>query len=180
MSKPLAVLGAGGGGVSLFSPQRPWWQHGPGMRRYPSGRLVPEISGLADVIPGYAIYCTAPECAALDQPTRGWVTIGGTSAATPLMAGGVALTDHYAARPRQPELGFLNPLLYRLGDGRSRRSVFRDVTRGNNDLGRLTPADAGGGRPLGCCSATPGDDFATGWGSLQVQGFSKAAAQAAR
>jgi subtilase family serine protease len=175
-----AFLGAGGGGVSLFSPQRPWWQHGPGMRRYGTGRLVPDISGLADVIPGYAIYCTAPECAEFEQPNLGWVAIGGTSAATPLMAGGVLLADQYAARHRQPALGFLNPLLYKLGDEKSRRSVFRDVTKGNNDLGRLTPAEAGGGHPLGCCSATPGYDLATGWGSLQVEGFAKAAVKAAR
>ncbi len=108
------------------------------------------------------------------------MAIGGTSAATPLMAGGALLADQYAARRRQPPLGFLDPLLYELGAGRSRGSVFRDVTRGNNDLGILTPAEAGGGRPLGCCSATPGYDLATGWGSLEVDGFAKAAAQAAR
>ena len=175
-----AFLGAGGGGVSLFSPHRPWWQHGPGMRRDGTGRLVPDISGLADVIPGYAIYCTAAECAEFEQPNLGWVAIGGTSAATPLMAGGVLLADQYAARHRQPALGFLNPLLYKLGDGRLRHSVFRDVTKGNNDLGRLTPTEAGGGHPLGCCSATPGYDLATGWGSLQVEGFAKAAVKAAR
>ena len=72
-----AFLGAGGGGVSLFSPQRPWWQHGPGMRRYGTGRLVPDISGLADVIPGYAIYCSAPGCTEFAQPNPGWVAIGG-------------------------------------------------------------------------------------------------------
>ncbi len=175
-----AFFGAGGGGVSLFSPQRPWWQHGPGLRRYGTGRLVPDIAGLADVIPGYAVYCTAPECAELQQPNPGWVAIGGTSAATPLMAGGVLLADQYAARHRQPTLGFLNPLLYRLGAGRSRRSVFRDVTTGNNDLGPITPAEAGGGRPLGCCSATRGYDLATGWGSLKIDGLAKAAARAAR
>ena len=174
-----AFFGGGGGGVSLFSPQRPWWQSNPRLGEYGTGRLVPDISGLADVIPGYAIYCTAPACAEFQQPNPGWVAIGGTSAATPLTAGGALLADQYAARRRQPPLGFLDPLLYELGAGRSRRSVFRDVTRGNNDLGILTPAEAGGGRPLGCCSATPGYDLATGWGSLEVDGFAKAATRAA-
>ena len=58
------------------------------------------------------------------------------------------------------------------------RGVFRDVTKGNNDLGVLTPADAGGARPLGCCPATPGYDLATGWGSLKIDGFAKAAQRA--
>ena len=96
------------------------------------------------------------------------------------MAGGALLADQYAARRRQPPLGFLDPLLYGLGAGRSRSSVFRDVTRGNNDLGVLTPAEAGGSRPLGCCSATPSYDLATGWGSLEVEGFARAASRAAR
>jgi len=175
-----AFFGAGGGGLSLFSAQRPWWQNGRGVRGYGTGRLVPDIAGLADIIPGYAVYCTAPECAEFPQPNPGWVSFGGTSAATPLMSGGVLLADQYAARHRQPTLGFLNPLLYRLGAGGARRRVFRDVTNGNNDLGLLTPAEAGGGHPLGCCSARPGYDLATGWGSLKVDGFARAAVQAAR
>jgi kumamolisin len=168
-------FGAGGGGVSLLSPQRPWWQRAPRLHEYGDGRLVPDIAGLADVLPGYAIYCTAAACAEAPQSSPGWISVGGTSAATPLMAGGVLLADQYAARHRQPPLGFLNPLLYELGAGRAKRSVFSDVTRGNNDLGVLTPADAGGGLPLGCCPATPGYDVATGWGSLKVEGLAKAA-----
>ncbi len=175
-----AFLGAGGGGVSLFSPQRPWWQREPRLGKYGSGRLVPDISALADVIPGYATYCTALACSELEQPNRGWVAIGGTSAATPLMAGGVLLADQYALRAHQAPLGFLNPLLYEIGAGPTRHSVFRDVTKGTNDLGPLTPSDAGGGVSLGCCAATPGYDLATGWGSLKVNAFAIAAARAGR
>lgn len=171
-------FGGGGGGISLFSAQRPWWQREPRLHSYGAGRLVPDIAGLADVIPGFAIYCTAPGCAGFEQPSPGWVAIGGTSAATPLSAGGVLLADQYAARHRRRPLGFLNPLLYELGAGKSRKSVFRDVTKGNNDLGILTPADAGGARSLGCCPATPGYDLATGWGSLKVDGFARAAQRA--
>jgi subtilase family serine protease len=166
---------AGGGGISLLSPQRPWWQRLPRLRGYGDGRLVPDISGLADVLPGYAIYCSAAACAKAPHTSPGWISVGGTSAATPLMAGGVLLADQYAARHRQPPLGFLNPLLYQLGARRAGRGVFSDVTRGNNDLGVLTPADAGGGQRLGCCPATRGYDIATGWGSLQVEGLAKAA-----
>lgn len=175
-----ALLAGGGGGISLFSAQRPWWQRDPRLRHYGTGRLLPDISGLADVIPGYAIYCTAPGCAELEQPNPGWVAIGGTSAATPLMAGGVLLADQYAARLGQPPLGFINPLLYQLGAEKAGRRVFRDVTRGNNDLGPLISPEAGGGEPLGCCAATPGYDLATGWGSLKVDGFAQAAGRAGR
>jgi kumamolisin len=172
-------FGGGGGGISLLSPRRPWWQRVPRLHEYGAGRLVPDISGLADVLPGYAIYCTAAACAEAPQTSPGWVSIGGTSAATPLMAGGILLADQYAARHRQPPLGFLNPLLYELGAKKAGRGVFSDVTKGNNDLGVLTPADAGGGRPLGCCPATHGYDIATGWGSLKVEGLAKAAQRAA-
>ncbi len=175
-----AFLGAGGGGVSLFSPRRPWWQREPRLGKYGSGRLVPDIAGLADVIPGYATFCTALACSELEQPHHGWVAIGGTSAATPLMAGGVLLADQYARRQHEPPLGLLDPLLYGIGAGPLRHSVFRDVTKGTNDLGPLTPSDAGGGLSLGCCAATPGYDLATGWGSLKVNGFAIAAARAGR
>jgi subtilase family serine protease len=172
-------FGGGGGGISLLSPRRPWWQRLPHLHEYGAGRLVPDIAGLADVLPGYAIYCTATACAEAPQASPGWVSIGGTSAATPLMAGGVLLADQYAARHRQPPLGFLNPLLYELGAEKAGRNVLSDVTKGNNDLGVLTPVEAGGGQPLGCCPATPGYDIATGWGSLKVEGLAKAARRAA-
>jgi kumamolisin len=174
------LAGGGGGGVSLLSPQRPWWQ-----RKVPSvfglGRIVPDVAALADVFPGYSYLCTSPECGDLPQfANPGWTSIGGTSAATPLMAAGVALADQYAAHRRQRGLGFLNPLLYRLGgERRSRRHVFRDVTKGNDDVGPLLPQEVGGGHLLGCCEARPGYDWASGWGSLKVVGLARAAARAA-
>jgi kumamolisin len=171
------LTAAGGGGVSLLSPERPWWQQVPALARFGTGRVVPDIAALADVFPGYAYFCTSPECADLPQlAAPGWSSIGGTSAATPLMAAGVALANQLAERHGKARLGFLNPLLYRLGASpKTRRGVFRDVTRGNNDLGSLLPADAGGGHPLGCCGARPGYDWASGWGSVKVLGFARAA-----
>ncbi len=170
--------GGGGGGTSLLYPRRPWWQAGvPGL---PAGRSVPDIAALADDYPGYALYCTAPLCAPSDDPVYGWDKVGGTSAATPLMASAVILADQYAARHGQASLGFLNPLLYRLGENpRTRRGAFRDVVIGNNDIGRALPPEAGGGAPLECCHAKPGYDRATGWGSLRMPGFARLAADAA-
>lgn len=175
---PLQPAG-GGGGASLLTPHRPWWQRGVG--RYRGGRDVPDIAALADIYPGYAYYCTAKPCAGLPQTVPGWSSIGGTSAAAPLMTAGVVLADQLAARRGQPPLGFLNPLLYELGArAGSRHTAFRDVTRGNNDLGRLLPPEAGGGGPLGCCHAKPGYDPASGWGSLRLPGFARLALAAGR
>lgn len=175
------LAGGGGGGVSLLSPHRPWWQRKVSAV-FGLGRVVPDIAALADVFPGYAYLCTSPECGELPQfANPGWTSIGGTSAATPLMAAGVALANQFAARHRQPGLGFLNPLLYQLGGERqARREVFRDVTKGNDDLGPLLPKEIGGGHLLGCCEARPGYDWASGWGSLKVVGLAKAALRAGR
>lgn len=168
----------GGGGSSLLYPRTPWWQSG--IHSYQLGRKVPDIAALADVYPGYAIYCTAAECEPKQDAVFGWESIGGTSAAAPLMAAGVALADQYAARHRQPPLGFVNPLLYELGaNAKTRNGAFYDVTEGNNDIGRALPPAVGGGSPLGCCSARPGYDWASGWGSLKIPGFAKLAAAAA-
>lgn len=172
--------GGGGGGVSILSPRRPWYQQLRQLDRFGIGRIVPDIAGLADVFPGYAYFCTSPECASFPQSAPGWTSIGGTSAATPLMAAGAALGDQYAAKLGQQPIGFLNPLLYQLGaDPRSRRQVFYDVTEGNDDLGLMLPAEVGGGAPLGCCDARPGYDWASGWGSPNVAALADAAAQLA-
>jgi hypothetical protein len=61
-------------------------------------------------------------------------------------------------------VGFLNPLLYRIGSSAAGPQVFHDVTQGNNDVGPFIPG--GHGRPLGCCSARRGFDEASGWGSV--------------
>jgi kumamolisin len=173
------VFGGGGGMWSILSP-RPWYQQGL-LEGAGSGRLVPDVAGLADIRPGYAIYCTAEECKDPESlPEGGWGQVGGTSAATPLYAGGVILADGFQAKHDAPPLGFLNPLLYEVGRenkaGTGPRGVLDDVTRGNNDLGRLTAADAGGGKPLGCCSANVGFDSASGWGSLGIPGLAQVGA----
>jgi subtilase family serine protease len=172
--QPIASAG-GGGGSSILTPTRPWWQRG--IDRYGAGRIVPDIAALADRFPGYSFFCTAEGCVDPELPYPGWSVVGGTSAAAPLTAAGIALANQYAAERGQPPLGFLNPLLYRLGAERSEREqVFNDVTVGNNDLGRMLLPEVGGGRPLGCCSARSGYDWTTGWGSLKMVPFAKAAA----
>ena len=183
---PLQAAG-GGGGFSVLSA-KPWWQRGvKGARRGIAGqrtdgaRAVPDLAALADVTPGYALYCPAAVCGSIPgQQFPGWTAIGGTSAATPLTAGGIALLNESARRHGQENLGFLNPLLYRLGQSPLRSEVFWGVRHGNNDLGKIIPTGAGGGEPLGCCHAHRGFDLANGWGSPDLPALDRAARRAAR
>ena len=59
--------------------------------------------------------------------------------------------------------------------GKGGGNVLFDVTHGNDDLGTLLPADAGGGAPLGGWSARVGYDMASGWGSLNMPNLAKRA-----
>jgi hypothetical protein len=159
---------AAGGGLShVFF--RPSYQRG---LVGPNDRSVPDVSMLADVAPGYAIYCSNRECTAAGLPA--WQTVGGTSAATPLLAGGFALVDQLLRARRRQDLGFVNPLLYQLGrNGALRGQVFSDVTRYGNDVGPYV----GNHRALGCCDAASGFDDASGWGSVQLTAFAAEALQ---
>jgi subtilase family serine protease len=154
-------LSAGGGGVSrLFA--RPGYQKGfmPQNRRG-----VPDVSMLADVLPGYDIYCTAADCARASGGNP-WIAVGGTSAASPLLAGGFALVDQTLRAHQKQDLGVANSLLYRIARTDPAAGVFSDVTGSDNDLGPYLPG--GNHRALGCCSATPGYDLATGLGSVDL------------
>jgi subtilase family serine protease len=125
---------------------------------------------LADVAPGYAIDCTASEC--LSGAPSKWQNVGGTSAATPLLAGGVALIDQLLRQHERADIGQLNPLLYRIGRSSLGASVFNDVQRYGNDVGPYIP---GNGEPLGCCTAGAGFDDASGWGSVNLTALANAA-----
>jgi subtilase family serine protease len=156
---------AGGGGVSkLFA--RPPWQDGTVVSKW---RAQPDVAMLADVAPGYSVYCTA----SVDCNGRGWERFGGTSAATPLLAGGFALIDELLRRHEKTPLGFADPLLYNLGrNPDTAAQAFFDVTRGSNDVGPFIQQDH---QPLGCCNAQPGYDQASGWGGVNLEGLSQAA-----
>ena len=153
----------GGGGGSSIGIKRPAWQSGPGVGAG-EGREVPDIALLSDSIPGYPIYCAASAC------LGGWRNVGGTSAATPLFASGIAIANQQAKAAGQARLGFLNRTIYKLAAKSSTRTkVFRDVTKVGNDLGKLIgPSFAA----TGCCTATKYYDSASGWGSVNFPSFS--------
>jgi subtilase family serine protease len=164
---------SGGGGPSgLFT--RPPYQKGT-VGNCPTSkgtcREVPDVSMLADVAPGYAIFCSASGECVDSTHTNPWQSIGGTSAATPLLAGGFALIDQELRMHKRQDLGLANPMIYSAGRGSARTSVFSDVLGIGNDVGPfITPFKA-----LGCCTASVGYDMASGWGSVNVASFANLA-----
>jgi subtilase family serine protease len=152
---------AGGGGFSrMFG--RPVYQRGTVRSRH---RAVPDVSMLGDIIPGYAIYCTARGVCSRSHP---WTSVGGTSAGTPLLAGGLALIDEALRLDKKQALGLVNPLLYKIGRSTIRGGVFSDVVNYDNDIG---PDVRSIRHSLGCCRAGPGFDAASGWGSVNINGL---------
>ncbi|MGH6656649.1 MAG: S53 family peptidase [Actinocrinis sp.] len=149
--------GAGGGGLSqVFG--RPDFQHG--VRKVVGDhRGTPDISASASVDGGAWVYFSY-------QPTRvGWHIIGGTSEASPIFSGIVALADQAAGH----RLGNINEALYRLGGGGGRHPAhngFVDVTSGDNSFGGVTGY-----------SATPGYDLASGLGTFDAAGLVRALAR---
>jgi len=163
-----ASVGAGGGGPSeLFG--RPAYQYSVGT---PHHRSVPDISAISDVSPGIAVYCSTSDCTAEDPDP--WQTVGGTSVATPMFAGGFALVDQDLRRNHRQPLGLVNPLLYEIGRTAAAAQAFSDVTAYSNDVGPYI----GNMTPLGCCTAHPGYDEASGWGSLNLGNFASLAVAA--
>lgn len=137
-------FGASGGGVSqVFS--RPAFQDGVSAI-VGAHRGTPDVS-MSAAVDGAAIFYYS-----FDPAHVGWHLVGGTSEASPLFSGIVALTAQLAHR----SLGNINQDLYTLN--RVRASGIVDVTSGDNSFAGVT------GYP-----ALPGYDMATGIGT--VDGF---------
>jgi uncharacterized repeat protein (TIGR01451 family) len=85
--------------------------------------------------------------------------LGGTSAATPLWAGFMALVNQQAAQSGQPSIGFLAPKVYALAATASYTNYFHDVMAGNNYWDQS----------LTNFPAVPGYDLCTGLGTPNGQ-----------
>jgi pseudomonalisin len=123
-------LWSGGGGVSSIYP-KPSWQTGSGVPA-DGMRDVPDVSATAAGHDGYAIYLNNQLYA-----------VGGTSAATPSLAGVMAMVvEKTGARQ-----GNANPTLYSLASGQQSggAAVFHDVNSGNNSVPGVTGFNAGAG-----------------------------------
>ena len=92
----------------------------------------------------------------------GWYQVCGTSEATPLFAGVVALADQVAGHP----LGLINPRLYQLSAEHARGLV--DVLKGNNTV---SFTQAGRRDTVHGFSAGPGYDLASGLGTIYAPEF---------
>jgi len=144
------ATGLGGTGGTSTMIDRPWYQ-GADLTGAGAMRTVPDVSLFADPYPGYPIF------------QGSWSIIGGTSAATPLFAGMTLLLGQEGRAAGQQPLGFLNPLLYQLGNsGGDGAAAIMDITVGNNDT-----------IATNCCLAGPGYDLASGWGSPLAQRMSQ-------
>ena len=154
------TYGAGGGGVSsVFG--RPAYQNAV-TSVVGGSRGTPDISMSAAVSGGCWVY------ESFEPSGAGWEILGGTSEATPIFAGVVALADQLARH----RLGNINPALYALGAAsRISHDPFRtgivDVTEGNNSYGSKVQGYAAG----------PGYDLASGWGTIDAARFVPALAR---
>jgi subtilase family serine protease len=132
--------GSGGGNSQMFS--RPGWQQASGVNNhYSTGRRqIPDVSAVAYAL---AVYFDGQ-----------WGAVGGTSAAAPIWAAGMALMNEglikqigkFTASPQ---------LFYVVAQGWENYHPYYDVTRGNNLY----------------YPATPGWDYATGLGTPNLWDF---------
>jgi subtilase family serine protease len=156
-------LWAGGGGQSVVFG-RPGYQDSV-RRTTGDARGVPDIAMSASLSGAVLVY------ESFTGPPGLWGPGGGTSAASPLLAGIVAIADQYA----HTRLGLINPALYRLEQEHAPGIV--DVTQGDNTVGFTlngTPVTVQG------YPATPGYDLVTGVGTVDAARFVPELAAAAR
>jgi subtilase family serine protease len=147
-------FGAGGGGQStVFS--RPAFQNGVSSvvgadRGTPDMSMSAAVDGAVDVFYSFTDYGQSPVVSGPE-----WQLVGGTSEASPLFAGIVALADQAAGY----DLGWLNPTLYSRVGGDLASGIV-DITQGNNSFAGVTGFNAG-----------PGYDLASGLGTVDGNSF---------
>jgi subtilase family serine protease len=132
--------GSGGGNSIVF--REPNWQNAPGVHnRYSRGaRQLPDVSAAAYAL---AVYFQGQ-----------WGAVGGTSAAAPIWAAGLALVNEGLIK--EVHTFAYGPQIFYLVDDRSNgMHPFYDVTRGNNLY----------------YPATPGWDFSSGIGTPNLVDF---------
>jgi subtilase family serine protease len=156
-------VGSGGGGISEFW-EMPTYQSGAPKSLHVIGskssgkpcgaatgtycREVPDVSANADPYTGYVVYHKGH-----------WTTIGGTSAAAPLFAAFIALTNA-STSCGGTDVGFLNPSLYSIA-GTAYSANYYDITSGNNDWTGTHPGDYQAGTGFDMASGLGAPDATT-------------------
>jgi subtilase family serine protease len=144
-----------GGGISPDSIPIPSWQQLSGVinstnKGSTTLRNGPDVAANAN----FTFYVCA------DQTTCTANEFGGTSFATPMWAGYVALVNQQLANEGDPTIGFINPTIYAQNITSSYATDFHDIASGTS----------------GSFSAEVGYDLVTGWGSPDGVGLINALA----
>lgn len=144
-----------GGGISPDSIAIPSWQQIAGVinstnKGSTTLRNGPDVSANAN----FTFYVCA------DQTTCTANDYGGTSFATPMWAGYIALVNQQLAANGEPTIGFINPTIYSQSVTSAYGTEFHDITSGTS----------------GSFSAATGYDLVTGWGSPNGTGLINALA----
>lgn len=123
----------GSGGVSSVESM-PTYQLQAVGSNYASGRVVPDVSMVADPATGLSVYSSV-----LYAGQSGWFKSGGTSLGAPIWAGIIASIDAHRFRASQPPLSSTQTLSLLYGfygtngpNSSSYASVFHDITTGAN------------------------------------------------
>ncbi len=127
--------GGTGSGCSAYIT-KPSWQKDAGC----SKRMVGDVSAVADPNTGVAVYDTYGGTSA---GATGWIVVGGTSAASPIVAATLALTGH-----SKDNASFIY----------ANTGNWYDVTSGTN-------GKCASGTDAYYCTAAAGYDGPTGWGT---------------
>jgi subtilase family serine protease len=121
-------------------------------------RGVPDLSMSASVDGGALVYMSFK-----GLPGPAYYIIGGTSEATPLLAGVIAVADQYAGHP----LGLINPALYKIAATKGETGIV-DVTTGENTV---TWVQNGHTYTVPGYVARPGYDLSSGLGTIDGASF---------
>jgi subtilase family serine protease len=164
---PVYTWGAGGGGHSTVFSRPPFQDGVAGV--VGNSRGTPDIAMSAAVNGAVDFYDTT------DPSVAGWGIVGGTSEASPLFSGIVALADQVAGH----SLGYINPALYAMGQSGGRDGIV-PISQGNNTFTFCLAADLESNSSCSSSSdlvTVPGfnaDGYyndATGWGTVDAAAF---------
>ncbi len=173
---PVYTWGAGGGGHSAVFARPPFQD--AVARTVGGSRGTPDISMSAAVNGAVDFYDTT------DPSVGGWAIVGGTSEASPLFSGIVALADQVAGH----SLGYIDPALYAMARSGGHNGVV-PVSQGTNTFTFCLAADI---QSDDSCSSSsdlvtvPGFhangryNDATGWGTVDAATFVPTLARFAR
>ncbi len=170
---PVYTWGASGGGHSTVFPRPPFQDGVAGI--VGDTRSTPDIAMSAAVNGAVDFYDTT------DPSVAGWGIVGGTSEASPLFSGVVALADQVAGH----SLGYLNPALYAMAQSRGPDGIV-PISQGGNTFTFCIAADIESNDSCASSSdlvTVPGFDAngyyndATGWGTVDAALFVPALAR---